>query len=244
VGTPTVTVIPPGVTTSAGTGTVPGRTAAPDATPSPGADGTPGSPGSVDPPPTRVIRIPASVGGGHAGSASAFSGAQPTRPRSGPALTARGAPSADAPPWEQTGSDGRGRIALVVLAVVVVCALVGGLAAFAATLGGTASSPHPAASIAPGATSAPGARAGTRVSRAGARHVASRRADSGRAVAPPVPTPTVAARAVTQKPTAKPAPTGKAGHRAGRRARRQPPKRPVQHRRGRPPARNADHLGR
>jgi hypothetical protein len=95
-----------------------------------------------------VIRIPASVGVGHA----------------------------DAPLWEQTGSGGQGRIAPVVLAVVIVCALVGGLAAFAATLGGTTSNPHPAASIAPEATNAPGARAGTRVSQAGARHIAGHRA--------------------------------------------------------------------
>jgi hypothetical protein len=171
-----------------------------------------------------VIRIPTSVGGGHAESASAWSGS-----------TARGAPSADAPHREQAGSAGQGRIAPVVLAVVVVCALVGGLAAFASTLGGTTSSPHPAASIAPAATNAHGTRAGTRISRAGARPVASGRTDSGRAAARPAPTPAGAARGVTKKPTArpaptaKPAPTGKAGHRAGHRARRQPPKRPVKH---------------
>jgi hypothetical protein len=233
VSTPTVTVIPPGATVSAGIGTASAGAGAPGATPSSGParpeasepvgrSEAAGSLESADEPRTRVVRIPAQVRGGRAEDSAPVSGgaggtaAPRRRPRL--ALTWRGAPSADAPPRGQPGADGQGRIAPVVLAVVVVCALVGGLAAVAATVGGTTSSPHPAASIAPEATQPPGARAGTGVSRAGATHVASGRADSGRAAARPAPTPTGTPHGVTKKPTAKPAPTGKAGHRAGRRA--------------------------
>ena len=86
VSTPTVKVIPPGVTASAGRGTAPGGVGAPGATPSSGRGGLPGSggsPESADPPGTRVIRIPASVGVEHPGdsaSASSRSGADAAAP--------------------------------------------------------------------------------------------------------------------------------------------------------------------
>jgi hypothetical protein len=215
----------------------PAEPAAPGTTPSsrgagrPGADG---SLGSVDPPATRVIRIPGSVGVEHSGdSASASGGAGWPRQRSPLALTAREAPSVDAPPWEQAGSDGQGRIAPAVISVVLVCGLLGGLGAFAATLGGrTNSSPGPAASIAPAGTTAPGGRAGTRVSGVGSKHTdgGEHHSGGGGAAAPlrtpaaaaPPGTPTAAPRRGAGKPTAKAASPGG----AGRSADHQQPKEP------------------
>jgi hypothetical protein len=240
VGTPAVKVIPPGETASAGTGTASGRTSSPGAKPSWGPAGQPtarGAPESADPSRTRVIRIPASAGPEHPGdSASASSGAEPTRQRSRLALTARGAPLADEPPWEQAGPDRPGQIAPAVLAVVVVCALLGVLAAVAATIGGrTSSSPSPAASIAPAGVTAPALRAGPGASGAGAKHGGGGHGNGERGrAAPPrtsagaargvtgkptvAPAPAGAARAVTGKPTATPKSTGRAGRGAGRAA--------------------------
>lgn len=168
--------------------------------------------------PTRLIRIPAWSGVEHPGDAGPVAGgAEPTRRRSRSAVAVREAPSADAPPWEQSGADGPGRTALAVLAVVVVCALLGGLAAFTVTLGGRAPvSPGPAASIAPGTTPPGVGPAGTKVSRADTKHAArghsdtghsnTGHSDSGRGGVAPVPTPTTGtARGVTGKPTAAPA---------------------------------------
>jgi hypothetical protein len=90
---------------------------------------------------------------------AAGSGAERARRRFLRAVTAREEPSVDAPAWEQAGSDTRGEIVPAVIAVVVVCALLGGLVALAATVGGeTSSNPGPAASIAPRGTTAPGAQ--------------------------------------------------------------------------------------
>jgi hypothetical protein len=224
VGTPTVKVVPPGVTASAGPGTAPGRAGAPGATSSRLGSplGSTGSPESADPRGTRVIRIPASVGIGQAGDpAPASSGAEAARRRPPFALTTHEGQSVDAPPWEQPGADGRGRIAPAVIAVVIVCALLGGLAAVAATLGGeTSSSPGPAASIAPAGRTAPSGRAGTGVRGAGAKHVGGGHRDSGRGRAAPRPAPT---RGTARKPTAKPAAAGRAGRRADGREHHQQP---------------------
>jgi hypothetical protein len=228
-GTPTVKVIRPGVTASAGTRTASGRTSSRGAKPSLGPAGQPtakGAPESADPSPARVIRIPAAAGPEHPGdSASASSGPEPTRQRSRLALTARGATVPDAPPWEQTGPDGPGQIAPAVLAVVVVCALLGALAAVAVTIAGrTGASPSPAASIAPAGVTVPALRAGTGVSRAAAKHGGGGHGNSERGRAAPPRTRAGAARGVTGKPTATPKPgatpkpTGKAGRGAGRAA--------------------------
>jgi hypothetical protein len=115
----------------------------------------------------------------------------------------REARSAEPPPWEQGGSDGPERIALAVLAVVIVCALLGGIAVFATTLGGSTASPSPAASIAPTGSTPPAGPAGTAVSGA-----------SG-------------------KPTVKPSSTIRAGHGAGHPARRRQAERAARHRSGR-----------
>ena len=164
-GTPTVIVIPPGMTAPAGSGTAPGGAGEPGAPWSRpgGARGpteSPGSPGFGDPPSTRVIRIPASVGIGQAAeSAPAFGGAEAAGQRSRSALTTRDAQSAEAPAWERAGSERYGRIALAVIAVATVCALLAVLAALAATVGGgTSSGPAPAASIPPGPPPASQAR--------------------------------------------------------------------------------------
>ena len=229
----TVKVIPPGVTATAGTGTAPSRTGGPGATPSqpearpaqpggpPRSTGSPrpwGSPGSADAQRTRVIRIPASIGLGHPDSAPAVGGAARTRRRSRSASTAREEASADAPSWEKVRSDGPGRAMPVVIAVVLVCALLGGLAAFAATLSESApAGPDPAASIAPAGATAPGGRAGTGVSGAGAKptsggHASSGPGDSRRGSASPPPIPSRSTPpGPTAKPTAKPSakPTAK-----------------------------------
>jgi hypothetical protein len=64
-------------------------------------------------------------------------------------------------PRREVGSAGRRRTALAVLAVVAVCALLGGLAAFAATVGGATAVPGAALSIAPGGVLPADARAGS-----------------------------------------------------------------------------------
>lgn len=107
----------------------------------------------------------------------------------------------DAPLGEQVGSEGQRRIAPAVIAVVVVCALLAGLAALAATLGGATANPHPAASIAPRGTTAPAARARTGVSRAGIKHIGGH-GHSGHGSATPLHATT---RSVVRKPTATPA---------------------------------------
>jgi hypothetical protein len=234
--TPTVKVIPPGAKASAGTGTAPGGAGGsggaggPDGAGAPGATssrlaggpaGEAGSPGSGDPPSTRVIRIPASVGIGHAGdSAPGSAGAEATGQRSPFALSTREGQSADAPPWEQAESDQWGRTASAVIAVVIVCALLGGLAAVAATLSGRPSSrPDPAASIPPTGIPAPAGRAGTGVSGAGARH-SSRRPGAPPKTAAPLPAPT---RGTAGKPAAKQASAGRTARRAAGRTRQQKP---------------------
>ena len=182
--TSTVRVIPPGMTPSARTGTAP---IPPGAIPSqpaaPPEESTGSPPGSADPTRTRVIRIPAPIGGGPPGdSASVSTGAQRTRGRSRSASTAREAASPDAPAWERVGQDQPGRVAPIVIAIAVLCVLLGGLATFAATLGGSApASPGPAASIAPAGATASGPHAGTGASGAGAKHTAAGHASSGRA---------------------------------------------------------------
>jgi hypothetical protein len=236
VSTPTVKVIPPGVTASAGSGTAPGGTGAPGATPSAGRGGRPGATGSLEsagPPRARVIRIPASVGVEHPGdSASASSRAEPMPQRPPLALAEVEAPSVDEPLWEEVGSEGQRRIAPAVIAVVVVCALLGGLAALAATLGGTAANPHPASSIAPGGTTAPGGRPRPAVSRAASKHMGGQ-GHSGHGSATPLHATT---RSVVRTPTATPASSGGAGRRAASRKHHQQPKRAVQPRH---PVRNA-----
>jgi hypothetical protein len=209
VDTPTVEVVPPGVTASAGQGTAPGAPSSRLGDP----PWSTGSPGSGDPPSTRVIRIPASVGIGHPGdSPPACGAAAATRPRSPSASTAREAPSEHAPPWQQAGSDGRGAIAPAVIAVVIVCALLGGLAALAATLGrGTSSNPSPAASIAPTGVTAPSGRAGTGVRGADANHSGHRHGAGGRGSAAPLHAPT---RATARKPAAKRPSAGRTARRA------------------------------
>jgi hypothetical protein len=245
-GTPTVTVIPPGAAAPAGSGTARGGAGAPGATSwrpggaqgSPGSSGSSGAPGWDDPPSTRVIRIPASVGIGQAGeSAPALGGAEATRQRSRSAPTTRDAQSAEEP----AGSERYGRIALAVITVATVCALLGVLAALAATVGrGTSSGPGPAVSIPPeGATTASG-RAGIGVSGVGANHGDGRHGDSGHSSAAPLRTapgaaapraPAGAARGVTGKPAARPTSTGGAGRGAGRPAHHRQVKRatPRQH---------------
>jgi hypothetical protein len=203
--TPTVKVIPPGVTASAGAGTAPGRTSAPGAPSSerPCLPIAGGSRESADPPSTRVIRIPAPVGVEHRrDSAPASSRAEPTRRRFPLIFTMREAPSVHAPRREQVALDERDRIAPAVIAVVVVCALLSGLAAFAATLGGgTSSSPGPAESIAPGGITASGGSARPGVSGAGAKHTGgSGHGGSGRGTAVPLRAPTGAARGAAGKP--------------------------------------------
>ena len=242
-GSSTVKVIPPGVTATAGTGTAPSRTGGPGATPSqpearpaqpggpPRSTGSPrpwGSPGSADAPRTRVIRIPASIGLGHPDSARAVGGAARTRHRSRSASTA-GEASVDAPSWEKVGSDGPGRAMPVVIAVVLVCALLGGLAAFAATLSESApAGPGPAASIAPAGATAPGGRAGTGVSGAGAKPTSGGHASSGHASSGP---------GDSRRGSASPPPIPSRGTPRGR-----PPSRPRSQAPSRPPSqsRSAD----
>ena len=190
----TVKVIPPGATPPAGTGTAPSRPGAPGGAsgvipsqPSAPAEESTGSPPeSADPPRPRVIRIPAPIGGRRpGGSASAASGTKQGRRRSRSPSADREAASGDAPPWERVEQDGRGRTApiVIVIAVAVVCALLGGLAAFTATLGGSApASPRPAASIAPAGATAPGARAGTGATGTGVKHTAVGHRSSGHPV--------------------------------------------------------------
>jgi hypothetical protein len=201
---------------------------------------------------TRLIRIPAWSGVERTGDAGPVAGgAEPTRRRFRSAVAVREAPSVDAPPWEQAGDDRQGRTALAVLAAVVVCALLGGLAAFAVTLGGrTPVSPGPAASITPGVTPPGVGQAGTKVSGAGSKHVARGRvarghgdsghSDSGRGGGAPVPTPTTGtARRVTGKPAAAPA-SAEGARRRGDGSKRKPqPKRAVQHRPDRHPVGSA-----
>ena len=185
--TSTVRVIPPGGTPSARTGTAP---IPPGAIPSqpaaPPEESTGSPPGSADPTRTRVIRIPALIGIRPPGdSASVSTGAQRTRGRSRSASTAREAASVDAPPWERVGQDGPGRVAPIVIAIAVLCVLLGGLAAFAATLGGSApASPGPAASIAPAGATASGPRAGTGAGAgAAAKHTAAKHTAAGHTAA-------------------------------------------------------------
>lgn len=164
--TPTVRVIRPVVTASDGPATAPAKAGARAATPLAVADELPGrirSPGPANPPRTRVIRIPASIGAANPEDPAADSGgAQSAGRRAWLALATREAPSVDAPAWERGGTGRPGRIASVVIAVVIVCALLGGLAAFAATLGGAATStPGPAASIAPGSATVPAGTPGS-----------------------------------------------------------------------------------
>jgi hypothetical protein len=247
VSTPTVKVIPSGSTAAANAGTAAGRAGPPGVPPaSPPAPASPpgpaGSRGSADPPRARLIRIPAWSGVEHRGDAGADGGAGSTRRRSRPALAVREAPSLDVPSWEQAGDGAQGRIAPAVLAVVVICALLGGLSAFAVTRSGsTPVSPSPAASIAPAGESASGgAPAGTKVSGAGTKPVARGHGDSGRGDAAPAPTPTAGtARRVGRKPSATPSVAGRAGHRGDDRKPRRSPKRAVPHRQDRHPVGSA-----
>ncbi|MGD0702948.1 MAG: hypothetical protein ABSA02_24075 [Trebonia sp.] len=207
--TPTVEVIAPGVTPSPGAGTAPGRAGGPDATPSTGPAVPPGTAGPRElagQARTRLIRIPAWSEVDRPGdSGPASGGVASTRQRSRPALAARAAPSVAAPAWEQAADDGRGGIASAVLAVVGVCALLGGLAAFAATFSGNVpASPSPAASIARSGVTAPGGQAATGVSGAGTGQVAHGRHDSGRGSAAPLRAKAPGTtRGVTGKPSAR-----------------------------------------
>ena len=209
VDTPTVTVIEAGATASAAIGTAPGGPGAPGATPSSRQAGllrATGSRESAGPLRRRVNRILASVGVERTGDfASASSGAEPTRQRSPLALTVGEARSVNAPPVEQVRSDGQGQIAPAVIAIAVVCALLGGLAAFAATLGGTTARPHPAASIASENPTAPAGRPRTGGSGAGTKHIGGHsHGGHGRGghSTTPLPAPT---RVTERKPIAMPA---------------------------------------
>jgi hypothetical protein len=122
---------------------------------------------AADSPTVTVIRVPAAGGiEDPADAAAAFGGADPSALHSPAALTSGGAAWVGGRPWQVSGSGGRGQVAPAVLAVVGICALLGGLWAFTAGLGGAKAGPAAASSIAPGGM----AVAGTAVSGTGVKH--------------------------------------------------------------------------